>query len=223
MPDYIKKLMAAAQAGDERAIKSLEDLSVAALYQFITPPAKMPTVDELVQRRLEFVERIGEVARHGTPLEFSERAGVEARGKAITEPGAWAGHHDTVARPLLMGLMYRDLAGFVGKEKAFELVEQAFIRGFDRRRAKLSDWLPALTEEQRHFLKLLTTVPTPLDDGGVRKARYRAERWLAEHGELDAAGYRAIEQLAEHAGYIIKDRGAAARVLALRSRRRRQR
>jgi len=70
-----------------QAMTNSPDLSLDELYLLAIPPAEMPTRDELVQRRVEFAERLGEVARHGTPLEFVERAGIEPREKAAIETG----------------------------------------------------------------------------------------------------------------------------------------
>jgi hypothetical protein len=136
----------------------------------------VPTRDEVVAMRLVLPIRAGCVARvRVVPDPYT--------GKMVRREPTGTGRANTVARPIF--LKVDEIADLLegDRERAARLTDAAFERGFRKRH--LDDWInPRPTEEQRHLWTLLTTEPTSVDVGGVRKRRQRAIAWFRKAGRV---------------------------------------
>jgi hypothetical protein len=124
----------------------------------------IPTRDEVIASRLVLAIRIGKVERQKPKPSGCDYVATHAK---------------RVARPLVLKIAVAN----VDHARAAELVDEAFMEGWRKRHLDEVGWTePVPTEEERHFLALLATAPTSLDDGGVRKRRQRAVEWFRKHG-----------------------------------------
>jgi hypothetical protein len=137
----------------------------------------IPTRDESIANHLVLAIRAGCVARERVVRDLHTR-------EMVRREATGTGRARTVARPVFLRSAVGSIAASIGDcERAAELVDAAFVRGFRER--YLDDWTrPAPTEEERHLWALLSTEPTSVDDGGVRKRRQRAVKWFEKQGRV---------------------------------------
>ena len=187
----VKKLVAMSATKRELQAEMIR-ISVAAAKRNNVPMPEPQSIEDAIENRLELAEHIGELTRNGRPTgtgrlkTVARPIGKGQKVNSAEQPALFLMIDDSV-RPIGLDLVIDGVAPLLGgdRRRAAERVERRFAKGFKRRHVRTAGWtVPVQTEEERHIMTLLTTEPTSVDDGGVRKARQRAVKWLEKQGRV---------------------------------------